>query len=58
MYPLNTIDKNEFQSALNNLLSWMNDAGIIQKILKDSSRAGQVPRQQREEGIQALSFLR
>ena len=47
-----------FQSDLNNVLAWMRDAGIMQKILKDASRAGQVPRKRREEGIQALSILR
>ena len=52
------ITKNQFQSDLNNVLAWMRDAGIMQKILKDASRAGQVPRKQREEGIQALSILR
>ena len=55
---MDMIAYNELQAALNNVLTWMMDAGIVQKILKDSSRAGQVPRQQREEGIQALSILR
>ena len=58
MCRLDMIDYNELQAALNNGLTWMMDAGIMQKMLKDSSRAGQVPRQQREEGIQALSMLR
>ena len=52
------ITQNQFQSDLNNVLAWMRDAGIMQKILKDASRAGQVPRKQREEGIKALSILR